>query len=149
MLNDAQAGALESKVADARARQRQDKTHPLLINAQDGRLMPNVPRIRNNKKSHYVVYTGDPKATLESRMRWLKTLSTNGARRVIDTSEDAPFDIGKASKQELVDFAIAEYQITLDVNTDHRKLRGQVKTLAEQHEALLAKAKTVPAEDLA
>jgi hypothetical protein len=148
MLNDAQAGALESKAADARARQRQDKTHPLLINAKDGRLMPNVPRIRNNKKSHYVVYTGDPKATLESRMRWLATLSNNGARRVIDTSAEAPFDLGKASKQELVDFALSEYQTTLDVKTDHRVLRSQVKMLAEQHDALMSKAKT-PAEDLA
>lgn len=153
MLNDAQAANLEGKIADARARQRQDKSHPLLINIKDGRLMPNVPRIRNNKKAQYVVYTGPAKATLEERMRYLQSMGRNGGRRVVDSSsEDAPFDIGKASKQELVDFALSEYQTQLSLETDHRKLRTQVKELAVQHQAMVeksaAKAAAATAEDL-
>lgn len=152
MLNDTQAANLETKIADARARQRQDKAHPLLINLDNARLMPNVPRIRAHKKARYVPYTGDPKASLKERMRFIETMGRGGVRAVVDSGDDAPFDLGKATKQELVDFALSEYQTTLDINTDHRKLRGQVKALAEQHQALVeksaAKVPAVAADDL-
>jgi len=140
MLNQAQATAFEQRVNDARTRQRQDKQHPLLINTKDGRLMPNVPRIR--KKADYAVYTGHPKATLEDRMRYLQSLGgTGGARRrVVNSADDEPFDIGKATKQELVDFATSEYQANLDVKVDHRILRKQVQALAERFQAMIDKS---------
>ena len=47
---------------------RQDVRAPLLINTDDARLMPNVPRILANPK--YRVYHGDPKADRAARMAY-------------------------------------------------------------------------------
>ena len=74
--------AAEQRMVAARAaRNKQDKKHPFVINIHDGRLLPNVPNLRAH--SNYRVYTGDPKASAQERLRFL---SVAGHRpRVVDS----------------------------------------------------------------
>jgi len=100
--------------------------------------MPNVPRIRN--KPNYVIYSGDPRDNLETRMLWLQSMGRRpGARRVVNTvldSED-PFDIGRATKEQLRDFAMQEYVVELNMAKDIKELRREVSALAKQHQAMV------------
>lgn len=120
----------EDAIAAARARSRQDKVHPFLIHLEDGRLIPNTPLIRKNPK--YRVYLGDINATLSERMRFIN--SGVGRTKVVDSSEPEPdvFDIGKATKDELVVFAMGTYGVSLAADTDIRTLRKQVSDLHKQ-----------------
>ena len=112
---------------------RQDTRAPLLINTDDARLMPNVPRILANPK--YRVYHGDPKADLTARMAYLKSGGQGPARAVV--AEDiTPFDVNKASKDELIAFAANEYGADLDAGSDIRTLRKKVAELADAAGAL-------------
>jgi hypothetical protein len=61
--------------------------------------------------------------------------SIGGARRrVVDTSAEEPaaFDLGKATKDEIIDFAFQEFGMVLTENTDIRTLRRQVNEAAER-----------------
>lgn len=106
---------------------RQDTKAPLLIHVDDGRLMPNVPRILANPK--YRVYHGDPKADRASRLAYLRSGGQGPARAVV-ADDIAPFDIDRASKDELIAFAANEYGAALDPATDIRTLRKKVAGLA-------------------
>lgn len=138
----------EAKVADARARARQDKVNPLLISTEDGRLLPNIPHIRKNPK--FVIYSGDVKATLEERMLYLRSMGrAPGARRVVNTALDddsKPFDVGTATKAEIIEFVLIEYGQDLDSKVDIRTLRKQVVDLASMRDASMKKA--TPVEQL-
>ena len=68
MITDAQEAALAAR----RAQTAQDKRNPFLIHVDDGRLIPNVARLRGHAK--YRVFTGSPKATPEERMVWLRSM---------------------------------------------------------------------------
>jgi 1-acyl-sn-glycerol-3-phosphate acyltransferase len=67
-----------------------------------GVLLPNVPLIA--RKPRFRPYHGSVNASLEERLDYLKGLS--GKRRVINSQahadEEAPFDIAKATKDELI-----------------------------------------------
>lgn len=141
----------EARLADARTRARQDPKDPLLINLEDGRLMPNVPRIR--AKPNYVIYSGSPKDNLETRMLWLQSMGRRpGARRVVNTvlDSDEAFDVGKATKEQLRDFAMQEYMVELNMGKDIKELRREVVSLAKQHQAMIdnsaSKVSTAAAE---
>lgn len=138
----------EAKIADARTRARQDKTNPLLISTEDARLLPNIPHIRKNPK--YVIYSGNPHATQEERLLYLKSMGrAPGARRVVNTAVDddsKPFDVGTATKAEILDFALVEFGQDLDGKTDIRTLRKQVVDLSNMREASMKKA--TPVEQL-
>jgi len=138
----------EAKIADARARARQDRGNPLLISTEDGRLLPNIPHIRKNPK--YVIYSGNPHANLEERMLYLKSMGRiPGARRVVNSAiddESKPFDIGAATKAELLEFALVEFGQDLDGKKDIRTLRKEIMNLADMREASLKKA--TPVEQL-
>lgn len=121
MITDAQ----EAAIAARRAQTQQDKRNPFLIHVDDGRLMPNVARLRGHPK--YRVFTGSPKATPEERMAWLRSMG-NGAPL---PTED-PFDIGTASVAELIAFAASEYGVTLDPSTHHNKMRAELRRLAAE-----------------
>lgn len=121
MITDAQ----EAAIAARRAQTSQDKRNPFLIHVDDGRLMPNVPRLRGHAK--YRVFTGSPKATPEERMAWLRSMG-NGTPL---PTED-PFDIGTASVAELIAFAASEYGVTLDPSTHHNKMRAELRRLAAE-----------------
>jgi hypothetical protein len=132
---DARALNLETKVADARRRVRQDKTNPLLISTQDASLWPNVPRLR--VKPHMIVYRGDPKADEAGRRAYVDSMKGGTGRRAVINSAEA-FDIGKATKDELIDFALTEYEVELKITEPIGNLRKQVQKLAESHNAMVA-----------
>lgn len=147
MISEAQ----DAKISDARARSAQDKVNPLLINIDDGRLMPNVRRILRHKSARYVIYSGDPKASLEERMLWLKSMGRQpGARRIINTAIDTDevVDLGKLSKAELIDLAMAEYQTELPSNIDVKEMRKRVLALAAAHQQSVENMKRAPEESL-
>lgn len=121
MITDAQEAALAAR----RAQTAQDKRNPFLIHVDDGRLMPNVARLRGHAK--YRVFTGSPKATPEERMVCLRSMG-NG----IPLPTEDPFDIGTASVAELIAFAASEYGVTLDPSTHHNKMRAELRRLAAE-----------------
>jgi hypothetical protein len=128
MITDQQ----EAAIAAARAKSAQDKNVPLLISVKDAWLIPNTELTR--KAEDFVEYHGDPKATLEERKQYIATLGRAGKRRVIVTP-DKPFEIAKASREELVTFAFNEYGATLNPEAHLASLRAEVRKLAVAHGA--------------
>lgn len=128
-LNSAQ----EDRISAARAAKRQSRETPLLINQDDGRLFPNVPLVARNPK--YRPYHGDPNASLQERMRYLKGLAPQ-RRQVINTRAEAlePFDIGTADKDALIAFAMDEYGAALNPAKTLKQLRQEVAALAKLDE---------------
>lgn len=119
----------EARVADNRGRTRQNKEIPFLIR-DDGLLLPNVPLIA--KKQNFRPYRGALNASLAERLEYLKGIP--GRRRVINTAtvpdEEAPFDIAKATKDELIKFAEEEFGEIVDPATHLNKIRSMVAKLA-------------------
>ncbi len=109
---------------------RQDKKVPLLINRDNFRLMPNTPLIR--RRPQYMPYDGQADDDLETRRSYVTGQGTRRPR-VVNTVEPEVFDIGKASKDELVNFAMSEYGKMLDGTRDIRSLR---KEFAEHIDAV-------------
>lgn len=144
MITDAQ----ESNLAQAAGRGpkfKQDKKHPFLIHVKDGRLYPNTQKLRESKVApDYRIFTGNPKASAEERKLWLET--QGAAPGLTPVIESEPFDIGKATAEELIGFALSEYGTT--IKSDQRMttekqlvdLRSQVRKLAEQAGAMRTKA---------
>lgn len=144
-MKESQAEVLEQKSVAARIR-RQDKKDPLLISMTDFILFPNVPNLRKNPDM--IVYRGKPDAGAEERRRYVETMKSgrSGLRQVIDTSE--PFDVAKASAQELIDFALLEYGVALKPMPT-KVLRGQVVKLAQENNALIETSETKQAARVA
>jgi hypothetical protein len=117
----------QQQVMAANSRQKskrysQDKTHPMCININDGRLFPNVPNVRKNPD--YRVYTGDLNASESERMQYLRTgLGPRRAKVVMEAPKEEPFVVGTASKDDLIAFAEMEYGYTLDPNKPVEQLR--------------------------
>lgn len=139
------AETLESRHAAARKRTRQNKQDPLLICLEDGALFPNVPNIQ--KKPNFIVYQGDPNASLDERMAYVRSMKGGrGGRRGV-TNSLAPFDIGKATKEELFDFALTEYDTELK-DAPLMVLRKQVQALAEKFDAMLQTSAAKTGDDI-
>lgn len=121
--------ALEKNVANHRGKTRQNKANPWLIR-DDGMIVPNCPLIA--KRPNFRIYRGDINASLEDRMRYLQNLG--GKRRVINSAvasdEDAPFDIAKATKDQLAEFALDQFGEILDPTMHLNKLRSIVANIA-------------------
>ena len=107
-----------------------------MINRKDGWLMPNVPTIR--ALNEYIPYHGKVGASIEERMAYLKSGGQRHRAVILPAGDEddalPPFDIGTATKEELVAFAQTEFVATLSVDTDIRTLRKQVATLAKNAE---------------
>lgn len=120
---------LEQRVAEHRSKTRQNKTQPWLIR-DDGMIYPNTPLTAKNTR--FRIYHGDVKASLEDRMRYLQNLGSK--RRVINSAtaadDEAPFDIAKASKEQLIEFAQEQYGEILDPALHLNKMRSMVAKLA-------------------
>lgn len=114
----------------ARARKRQDKRTPFLINEADARLYPNTELMR--KRPGYRLYHGDPKADLATRKRFLLGLTQ---RREVkyDASADAlpEFDLNTAGIDEILTFATEQYGVVLDPNLPIARLRRKVYDLSQ------------------
>lgn len=114
---------------DRSTKKKQDRVNPHVINVHNGRLMPNTFALRNHKD--YRVYTGPKGADESERMRWLASAGRR-TPKVIDSSADAPvFDIGKATKEDLVIFAMENYGAKLNPEQPLKELRTAVATLAK------------------
>lgn len=150
--------AVEERMAAGRAaRNRQSKECPLLINIKDFRLMPNVPRLGGQKEDKatgkvqilphpdYRPYRGDPKATLEERRRLVETGTLASRPAVVDSNhvgpeafgkiqveDGAPFDVHKASREDLTAFAKRWFDADIDPDgkTHLMTLRAKVRDLA-------------------
>lgn len=120
---------LEERVAGHRSMTRQNKTTPWLIR-DDGMIVPNVPLIA--KKNNFRPYHGDITASLDDRMRYLQNLGSK--RRVINSAvaadDEAPFDIAKATKDDLIAFAQEQFGEVLDPGLHLNKMRSIVANLA-------------------
>lgn len=139
MLTDQQ----EQNLTNAQKRsikRRQDKTNTHVININDGRLMPNVPMLREHKD--YRVYTGSIEASLADRMRWIKG-EVRRVPKVTYTSPTDAFDVGKATKDDLIVFAMEELALALDPSMHIATMRSRVLEAANKLAAAAA-----PAEDL-
>ena len=122
----------------ARARRRQDKRTPFLINEADARLYPNTELMR--KRPGYRLYHGDPKADLATRKRYLLGLTQR--RDVVFDPEAAKapeFDLNTATVDEMMTFATEQYGVVLDPNMPVAKMRLRVYELSQMtDEQLLA-----------
>lgn len=117
----------EERVAQSRGRSRQNKQVPFVIR-DDGVLFPNVPLIA--AKQRFRPYHGKLDASLEERQEYLKGLAPR--RRVVNTApdEEPPFDIARATKDELIQFAENEFGYTIDPAEHLNKVRSAVAKLA-------------------
>jgi hypothetical protein len=119
----------EQLMSEVRGKARQDKRVPLLINRDNLRLMPNTPLIR--KLQQYMPYEGQATDDEPTRRAYVEGRS-HQRPRVINSAADADvFDIGKATKDELVAFAFAEYGKMLDNTKDVRALRKEFMAYVE------------------
>ena len=128
----------EQRLTDslARAKKKQDKTHPHLVNIKDGRLMPNTVRLR--EMTDYRVYDGPIDGTNEQRLAWVKKAISRNPVKIVNTQVEEAFDIGKASKDDLVTFAYEQWGKTLDIAMPLKALRDEVAKLAGAGEESLA-----------
>ena len=134
MISEAQDQRLANNIARS-AKYKQDKTHPMVINIHDGRLLPNNKLLREHKD--YRVYTGDIKADLPARMKWLKGFANTP--KVINSAEAADnFDVGKATKEDLIGFALDTFGAALDPDKHIATLRKEVMALYEAWNAKVA-----------
>lgn len=110
----------------------QDKKMPYLIHRDTGRLLPNVEQLRKHPKM--MPYTGSPKASHDERMRFIRT---GTFRQVVDTSvaeaqlDLPPFDLGTASKEDMIKFAKEEFGLDLNPNAPPHIMRAQIKKAAD------------------
>ena len=81
--------------ANQRAKFKQDKTNPHVVNIEDGRLMPNIPGLR--KHPMYRVYAGPKTDNPSERLRWLEGQSRAGKAKLVNSkTEEDTFDVGTA-----------------------------------------------------
>lgn len=142
MITEAQEQKLAA--ANARTKKKQDKTNPMVINEVDGRLMPNTAALRKHKR--YRVYTGDLKASLPERMKWLEGTKRNAGPRIVNSMAEADvFDVGTASADELVMFGLEQFGLVLNESEPLKVLRKRIMDAAA---AVEAGTKTETADDL-
>ena len=140
MLTDQQEKTL-SNAQQRSAKRRQDKQFPHVVNVNDGRLMPNVLALRNHKD--YRVYQGPKDASTDDRLRWLQGVSKTP--KVTNSQAEADdFDVGKATKDDLIVFAMEQYGAPIDPAMDIRTMRKKIVEMAEK---AAAQATPLPAEE--
>jgi len=121
--------ANEHEAVDRAHAPRQDRKIPLLIR-DDGMLMPNTALLRSRPR--FRLYHGDPKASLEDRMRYLKGLQSR--RKVVMEPVDEPFNLATADSDTLIQFALDQYGVVLDPSKPAKVLREMVFALAQKEE---------------
>lgn len=131
-ISETQSSALSMRQSKKYA---QDKDVPMLINIKDGRLIANSLNTRSNPD--YRPYTGKLNASVEQRLAFVRSSVGSSRTRVVNSAPDtdpATFDLGKASKAEIIAFAMDEFQIPLSEATDVRTLRAQVLAASRARE---------------
>lgn len=121
--------------ANARAKKKQDKTNPMVVNIEDGRLMPNTPRLRVHPQ--YRVYAGPKDADAAGRLRWLEGQSRGGKTKLVNSKADEDtFDVGTATADEMVIFALENYGLKLDPKKPLKTLRKELMEAAAKAEKI-------------
>jgi len=115
----------QAAAISARGARRQNKAQPWLIR-DDGQIFPNVPLLAKRKNMR--VFTGDIKASIEERLRYIQGLP--GKRRVTFDEPD-PLSITKASKEELIAFAFDEHSEVIDPGEHINKVRALICKLED------------------
>jgi len=131
MINDTQEAALSQHT-----RPQQDKTIPFLINIDDARLVPNVPKLRTHPK--YRLYHGVLSASHADRLTYLKTEFRGQERLVLDSTKVKAFDLATATKDELIAYAFNEFGTVIDPSTHGDAIKVQVRKLAQDAGVLKA-----------
>jgi hypothetical protein len=134
-----EAAGFGAVVAATREKFKQNKDTPLVINVTDGRLLPNTVAVSGQPDGHggfiegtrdpnYVPYHGDPKATLEERMKWLRTANTAPRRVIFSASAVEPerIDLDKMSKEQLINFAASEFSMKISAQVDIKSIRKMI-----------------------
>lgn len=98
----------------------------------DGMLFPATPGVL--RLPQYRPYHGNPKATLEQRLEYLRGQFAGAADSRRMAMEQGAFDIGTADKLGLAEFASMEYGVDLDLRKDIGILRAEVAALASNAE---------------
>lgn len=122
----AKAHLSEANLSEARARGRQSRSPALLVNAE-GRLYPNVPLVA--KKPEWRPYHGDAKASVQERIDYFHGVANTRRRAVV--MEPEPFNLSKASADEIVAFAMEEFGTPLDGSLPINELRQQCYRLSQ------------------
>lgn len=144
MITDQQEKNL-SNAQQRSAKKKQDKAYPHVVNINDGRLMPSVPALRNHKD--YRLYTGPADASTAERLKWVEGTLKKGMPKVINSMAEADeFDVGKASKDDLIVFAMEQFGHALDPSVDIRTMRKKIVEMAEK--AAAAAEPVAETEDL-
>lgn len=126
----------EERLSEANSRsgkKKQDRENPMVMNIEDFRLMPNTPRLRAHKQ--YRVYSGPLDASVAQRKRWLEGALKQLPKRVVNSAPEEVFDIGLATADDLVIFALENYGAKLDPEHSLKKLRTEVAKLAAAAES--------------
>ncbi len=125
-------------------KRRQDKDHPMVVNINDGRRMPNVPMLREHRD--YRVYMGPPNASDADALKWVRGDLKRGTPQVTYTSPTDAFDVGKATKDDLIVFAMEEFALALEPTMHIATMRSKV--LEASNKVAEAATKKAFTEDL-
>lgn len=121
-----------------RAKKKQDTKNPFVVNINNGRLMPNTPRLRVHKDYRvYPVSLEDAKrSTTADRMAWIKRSAAMFSTPKVTNSlaEQDAFDVGTANADELAVFAMETWGLALDPKKPLKTLRKEVMEKAEAAE---------------
>ncbi len=124
--------------ANARAKKKQDPKLPFVVNINDGRLMPNTPRLRAHKD--YRVYPVNAEqakqSTTADRMKWIERSAAMFSTPKVTNSlaEQDSFDVGTANADELAVFAMETWGLALDPKKPLKALRKEVMDKADAEE---------------
>ena len=129
MLSDQQDQNL-TNAQKRSAKRRQDKDHPMVVNINDGRRMPNVPMLREHKD--YRVYMGPPNASDAEALAWVKGEVKRKVPKITYTSPMDSFDVGKATKDDLIVFAMEELALPLEPTMHIATMRSKVMEAANK-----------------
>ena len=123
--------------ANARAKKKQDKENPFVVNVKNGRLMPNTPRLRVHKDYRVLPMSAEKakETTTAQRLKWVEKSSAFGGPRVVNSlAEQDAFDVGTANADELAVFAMETWGLALDPKKPLKTLRKEVVDRAAAEE---------------
>jgi hypothetical protein len=135
MLTDQQDQNL-SNASRRTSKRRQDRENPHVVNVKDGRLMPNVKMLREHPD--YRIYRGPDTDDAKVRLQWLDGALKRVPMKVTNTKADAVFDVGTATRDDIIVFMMEEYGIVVKPETPMSTMRQMVVRAADKAAAAQA-----------
>lgn len=113
---------------------------PMMAVREDGLLVPyRGDAVRKDPKLR--PWWGDPNATPEEVRAYLNGTYATPSAAVARAKDEGRIDVETASKEDLIDFAVNEFGVTLPENVDVTQLRSRVKMLLNNPPAQAVEAK--------